>query len=408
MYTCKEGHTLDTGNLVRVCSGEGSLLGFPPICRPIQCDVPVPKPCDNAETDSGSKVAYNEVVTYTCLPGCTLLVGDLSRVCTQEAVLTGTAPRCEEIQCSATLPSPASNVIRESPALVDVGTQAYYSCLQGFTLTDGDLERTCSSDGSLLGNPPVCTETKCDVPQPLQEDNTRRVSAAQVSIGSYAVYECTVGHVVSGQLRMQCQPDGNLGGPLPKCLDGACSVPSPSTDHHVQLVSEPQVPVAADVVYRCNHGYTLQSGNLVRNCQTGGALSGNEPQCVQIRVCEDRRDDCSAVLNGIPNMCSLYGAYSSDCPATCGNCDFNDITCPVTAPSTGDNTVLLNTTTEMFPGQDAVYTCNANTYLVSGNLVRACRLDGSLTREPAYLWSDIRNNVVGQRYADNTSNKSVP
>ncbi|XP_067657728.1 uncharacterized protein [Haliotis asinina] len=379
IYTCKEGYTHASGTLVRVCSGEGALLGYPPKCRPIECDVPVPKPCDNAQTDSGSKVAYNEVVTYTCLPGYTLLVGNLTRVCTQEAVLTGIRPRCEEIQCSASLPSPSSNVIRESPTLVDVGKQAYYSCLEGFTLTDGDLERTCGADGTLLGNAPVCTERKCDVPQPLDEDNTRRVSPAQVSVGSYAVYECTVGHVVSGKLRMQCQPDGNFGLPPPKCLSGACGVPSPSTDRHVQVVSESQVPVAADAVYRCDKGYTLQRGNLFRVCQGDGVLSGQEPQCVKIGVCEDRRDDCSAVLNGVPNVCSAFDAYSSDCPATCGNCGLNDITCPVTAPSTGDNTVLLNTTTKMFPGQAAVYACNGNTSRVSGNLVRACRRNGTLT-----------------------------
>ncbi|XP_048243041.1 uncharacterized protein LOC124151721 [Haliotis rufescens] len=379
LYTCKEGHTLQSGNVMRLCSEGGSLLGHQPKCAPIQCDVPVPSSCDNVETQSGSKVAYNVEVTYTCLPGHALLVGDLSRLCTDGAVLTGRAPRCEKIRCNVPLPSPVSNVVRESPSLVEGGTQAYYSCLQGFTLTNGDLERMCSSDGSLLGNPPICTETKCVVPQPLEADNTQRVSAAEVSIGSYAVYECTVGHVVSGQLRMECQSDGNLGGSLPKCLGGVCSVRSPSTDQHAQVVSGTQVPLATDAVYRCDLGYTLQSGNLVRGCQKGGALSGQEPQCVRIRVCEDRRDDCSPVLNAVPDMCSAFINYSRDCPATCGNCNYNDITCPVPTPSSGDNAVLLNTTTEMSPGQVAVYSCDVNNYLVSGNLNRACRLDGTLT-----------------------------
>ena len=53
-----------------------------------------------------------------------------------------------------------ANAAVQHPNGVEFGSTATYTCDPGFEVSSGDLERTCSSDGTWSGTEPLC-EGEC-------------------------------------------------------------------------------------------------------------------------------------------------------------------------------------------------------------------------------------------------------
>ena len=67
------------------------------------------------------------------------------------------------VRTCANLTDPADGQVTYSPSDTPrfVGTVATYSCEQGFDVVEGDMERTCQSDGTWTGSEPSCQRCKC-------------------------------------------------------------------------------------------------------------------------------------------------------------------------------------------------------------------------------------------------------
>ncbi|CAG2201371.1 CSMD [Mytilus edulis] len=229
-YSCNRGYEVQSGNLERSCQDDKTWSGSPPICAPIVCIVPetvdfatgpadgsynyldkityscntgyevqsgnlepqivcvVPKTVEFAIGPTDGSYNYMETITYSCIPGYEIQSGDLERTCQADGTWCGILPVCVPVSCTDpgngqfTKEKPVSSYIfRDSVT---------YTCLTGYEVQYGDLERSCQADGTWSGNPPVCKislKYLCAILFELMEteDSSEEESDSRSSEGSY-------------------------------------------------------------------------------------------------------------------------------------------------------------------------------------------------------------------------------
>ncbi|KAG7265423.1 hypothetical protein CRUP_000578 [Coryphaenoides rupestris] len=98
-------------------------------------------------------VMIGNTVFFSCRRGY-LLQGSISRTCLPNLTWSGFQPECIAHHCSQPeLPGQADVSAIELPSL---GYTLIYTCQPGFYLAGGSEHRTCRSDGSWTGKPPLC------------------------------------------------------------------------------------------------------------------------------------------------------------------------------------------------------------------------------------------------------------
>ncbi|XP_071134891.1 C4b-binding protein alpha chain-like [Mytilus edulis] len=91
------------------------------------------------------------------------------------------------------------------------GSTVTYACNTGYMYEAGFLTRTCQSDGTWDGVPPVCTGT-CGLP-PTYNFTTQ--SYTGVTSGSIAEFKCNFGYAfTSGSIQHQCFSPNWIGNPV--------------------------------------------------------------------------------------------------------------------------------------------------------------------------------------------------
>ena len=102
--------------------------------------------------DNGAVVIANDVATYSCNAGFTL-VGVSTRQCQSGGVWSDTPPTCGSVDCGEV------QAINNGKFLYSRGTAvssvATYSCNPGYTLV-GTAARTCQPNGMWSASAPVC------------------------------------------------------------------------------------------------------------------------------------------------------------------------------------------------------------------------------------------------------------
>ncbi|XP_064385048.1 sushi, von Willebrand factor type A, EGF and pentraxin domain-containing protein 1-like isoform X4 [Halichondria panicea] len=254
-YRCNTGNNL-VGSVTRSCQTDGTWNGNAPTCqaRAPQCPT-LPPPLNGRVSASGG------TATYTCSTGYTLS-GSSTRTCQTNGAWSGTTPTC--IQCPLLSQPSGGTVTITSRA---PGGIAFYRCNTGNNLI-GSSTRSCQTDGTWSGNAPTCQAPQCST---LLPPLNGRVSAS----GGTATYTCSTGYTLSGFSTRTCVFSGRWSGNAPTCQRVQCPVlPTPTNGG----VLSPSRAVGSFAIYTCNPGYIL-SGSSRRTCLTNGVWSGSQPTC---------------------------------------------------------------------------------------------------------------------------------
>ncbi|XP_064397091.1 uncharacterized protein LOC135343969 [Halichondria panicea] len=146
-YTCNTNFTLVEGAITRECqSSEASGLwsGNEPRCVPM---------CPIFMIEQGTIQITGDSATAECYDGYEVSMGDVVRYCQQNYTWSGTEPQCTLVDCG-TLPDVMNGIVTHEDTVYQ--STAMYMCNSGFTLTDGNSQRTCDINGDWTGEEPTC------------------------------------------------------------------------------------------------------------------------------------------------------------------------------------------------------------------------------------------------------------
>ncbi|XP_063854317.1 CUB and sushi domain-containing protein 1-like [Scylla paramamosain] len=349
------------------------------------------------DTNTGS------TVTYTC-PTDSLLVGNSTRTCLKSGLWSGSAPTCKSLSslsrtcvslcalrctfsnsycpasCSQylervrgfvgerecgrrwTLPPACTRGVLPSPPpphgrVISRGQRsgdtAEYTCEEGYLLT-GAKTVSCQLGGAWSDEAAECKFIDCGLPPDLPNGRITLLNHT-THLGSLAKYSCDPNHWLDGPEQRQCGVDAAWSQEEPACVLVTCAKPTLPADGYVTGYS---FDVGAEVIYHCNEGYRLETGqdgspqpssghertrSMKRTCQISGLWSGNVPSCV----------------------------YTD-----CGH---------VPAPLKGSRDYLNGTT---YLDSQVNYSCTSN-YRIVGQQIRECQEDSQWSGE-APLCQEIR------------------
>ncbi len=226
----------------------------------------------------GNSYAFNAEATYSCDTGFSL-VDNNTRTCTGNGSSTngsfdGEAPTCEGecikiaklcsnilytvITCSP-LSDPSNGTVAYNVESLEFGTQAIYSCDNGFSLV-GNTTRTCTGDGTN-------TTGSFDEEAPTCEGEY------PVNVLKYCMCLCDSRCTPSFHAAIVCHA-------LRHPINGEIEYDGEDTSANN---NRRQIPFGTMATYTCVKGFAL-IGNDIRTCtgdgsSTTGAFSGIDPTC---------------------------------------------------------------------------------------------------------------------------------
>uniref|UniRef100_A0AAQ4RB48 CUB and Sushi multiple domains 2 n=1 Tax=Gasterosteus aculeatus aculeatus TaxID=481459 RepID=A0AAQ4RB48_GASAC len=181
-YSCNQGYQLSLPTVL-TCQGNGNWSGEKPQCfrkwRTPLVNISTPPsynfiiitlslflcvlvfaavfcgdpgmPAQGRREDRG--FTYLSSVSFSCYSPL-ILVGSTRRYCQYDGTWSGTQPSCIAHHCSQPELQAQSDV--RAIELPSLGYTLIYTCQPGFYLAGGSEHRTCRSDGSWTGKPPLC------------------------------------------------------------------------------------------------------------------------------------------------------------------------------------------------------------------------------------------------------------
>jgi hypothetical protein len=153
------------------------------------------------------------------------------------------------------------------------GATAIYSCQTGYVLS-GTATRTCQADGTWSGTTPACTQIDCYQPAGILNG---WVNATYTIWGSIASYTCNSGYSMTGAFTRTCQSDGTWSGTPPICTLVDCGT-APSISNGT-LLNAYATAYNSAATYSCNTGYYFSGFATTRTCQADGTWSLPSPVC---------------------------------------------------------------------------------------------------------------------------------
>ncbi|CAD7078323.1 unnamed protein product [Hermetia illucens] len=149
LYECNSNFKLH-GVSRRLCSEDGTWSHETPSCQEITCDEP--EVSEMVLVDSGTRSVGSEA-KFSCMRG-RYLVGNDTRICQKSGQWTGKSPICKPVDCGLPLPIENGRVIVVNESTI-YGGSAEYHCLPNFNRI-GQFLRKCLEDGKWSGEEPRC------------------------------------------------------------------------------------------------------------------------------------------------------------------------------------------------------------------------------------------------------------
>jgi len=325
------------------------------------------------------------------LTTCTNTIG--GRTCSACPVgYSGTGETgCERRDCGEPA-VPLNATVATAPADYRLGSTVVYSCNNGYTLSAGDLSRTCEPSGpttvALSGNAPVCSPVSCgNVTTP--PNSVLQGTVTSFVFGQSATFVCAPGFQLSGapSLTVACQANGTYASPTGTCERRNCGTLSGPANG---TLSAGDTLFGTTRTFSCNTGYT-RVGAETATCQEDGTWSASAPTC-QIVSCPVPTPPANSALSAgtwsftynetlsytclpgyvaqgsLAQTCQADGSYT----AVAGSCVPRDCG-TLSAPSNG--TISAGATTF---GTVRTLGCNVG-YTLSGSTTRECGADGNWT-----------------------------
>ncbi|VDI66532.1 CUB and sushi domain-containing protein [Mytilus galloprovincialis] len=361
------------------------------LCEPCDsaCDVAVT--CDFPDTvphttnvTSGNE--QGDTITFSCSVGYNKNTGDEVRTCKSDGKWDGSPIVCSPVKC----PNPSAVV--SVTILVQTGSNYLdtitYQCITGHELSSGNLVRTCKEGKLWDGSPPVCIKVTCASPS--------SVAFATISsqTGSKYLdtirYTCNTGYeLTSGIMVRTCKADKTWN-ESPVCSKITCQ--NPSAASFASLETQTGSKYLDMITYKCNTGYELASGNLVRKCKADKQWDGNPPVCAKI-TCQNTWPVAFSTISTTGNKyqdtvtytCNTgYELTSGNLVRTCmenKNWSGNQPVCTITCPDPGESDHVTRQLNGNNPTETVVYKCDSGYDYFSGNTTRVCGSDGQWSGE---------------------------
>lgn len=278
-YSCLKGHKL-LSNGTRVCQIGGKWTGEEPICKYIDCGMPLDLRFGRYSL-LNSSTTYESLVKYECNPNY-ILTGNETRQCTEHATWSGVEPVCKMIDCGPPEIPSGADLIGDTFSIDSV---IEYQCRPGHLMSNGESKRTCGSDGKWTGVPPTCRFIDCGRVTTIFKGEVKYLNGT-TSLGSQISYSCSIGYRVKGFSVRECAVDGKWTGSTPKCEEIRCLPPEKPKNSSVvysgnDRSTSDSFKVGSTVQYRCASGHIV-SGQSLRTCEADGSWDGTQPICVYI------------------------------------------------------------------------------------------------------------------------------
>jgi len=272
-YSCITGHEVKSGNAVRTCGTTKSWSGTKPLCGKVVCG--------NAATTTNGKVAsksyvYQDKATYTCDTGYEKKAGDMVLTCGANKQFVGTKPTCGKVSCGD--PGAIANGAKSGSNYL-YGDKVTYTCIPGYELKAGDLQRTCTPTKAWSGAKPVCGKIGCK--DPGVGPGAARNGSSFV-FGDSLSYWCKTGwNVTSGVPKVSCKSDKTWSGAVLQCGRLSCGHPGKVMNgsiHGKDFLFE------TTLNFTCDKGFEIKSGSSSRKCLADQSWTGTQPKCGKV-VC---------------------------------------------------------------------------------------------------------------------------
>lgn len=269
-YTCDTGFLLK-GASERICLANGTWSGSALKCEPVNCGIP--KDIKHALV-KGEMYTFGEIIIFICKAGY-ILNGFEMRLCRENGKWEEPFPTCKPVNCP--IPARISNghVIG---TMYTYTSAIEYTCDSGYHLSE-NKKRICLANATWTGNKPICKRVKCKDP-PIPKQGKLASTLSEYEPGSVISYSCGKGYELYGKQGRTCREDGTWSGPMPKCNSIQCH--SLGKINH-GFVRTDSVIYGSTAEYVCEEGYQLD-GPETRTCSGDKQWSGSEPSCGAI-VC---------------------------------------------------------------------------------------------------------------------------
>ncbi|XP_076821816.1 sushi, von Willebrand factor type A, EGF and pentraxin domain-containing protein 1-like isoform X2 [Clavelina lepadiformis] len=273
-YVCNEGFILK-GTRTRTCRSDKKWTGTAPTCLEIECFVPRAPSFGSVEPPRYSRVALDEIITYSC-GRRHRLVGTSSAICQEDRAFTSPPPRCQEITCPRrTTPADATPSSLKLRWVVD--DVLSYTCAVGYDFR-GNPSSTCLVTGRWSNDLPNCRIRRC-VHQDVPEHSTANPNKSQWVYGDRVTYTCGRGYELSGSAESRCTSSGRWSDPPPTCTIRSCEHPTPPRNVDIIRPANKMSWVYEDTItYGCSRGFRL-SGAKILSCTEDGTWSHPVPTC---------------------------------------------------------------------------------------------------------------------------------
>ncbi|XP_071491017.1 LOW QUALITY PROTEIN: sushi, von Willebrand factor type A, EGF and pentraxin domain-containing protein 1-like [Diadema antillarum] len=268
-YVCEPGYRL-VGTETRECLADGSWGGASPSCTPVECEVTDAFP--QGSVIRNDTVILGDEVIYSCNPGYEVL-GQTSRICTQDGTLSGETPACIRVTCGP--PPPLLNG-HSSYTSNTFESNATYACDQGYIL-EGSARTSCLANGSWELIYHNCQPVECSLPAVIP-NGAATMNFTQPIFGTVTEYTCEYGYELRGQGIHRCQANGEWSDRAPQCEPVSCGKPPALLNgfHNFSTTT-----FGSRSTYSCYMGYVLV-GNRVRVCQATALWSEVVQSCEPI------------------------------------------------------------------------------------------------------------------------------
>ncbi|KAK7593077.1 hypothetical protein V9T40_007829 [Parthenolecanium corni] len=286
-YHCEDGYELvPEGRAEKICQADGTWSPKElPSCVHVQCPPPENPLFGTALFTSTS---YNSVVSYSCKHAY-MLVGEGTRKCGADRKWSGTAPKCQEIDCGSLGPL-HNGWIENIEAGTGFGASVIFRCEKNMTML-GNASSVCQQNSTWTYQPPLCL-APCVVPK-VQHGNivyavnkTENSTTTDIKLTPLEMSVVKHGTQVTVVCEDRFEPSNNTTpvtcnngtwSYIPKCQPARCKH-LPKIPENGMVIA-PRMDHGTRARFQCYDGYEL-IGNHTTECRYGN-WSSEMPACVE-------------------------------------------------------------------------------------------------------------------------------
>ncbi|XP_014384422.1 PREDICTED: membrane cofactor protein-like [Myotis brandtii] len=308
-YSCKPSGGPDEYSLVGerklICIGHDKWSSNPPECKDACDEIPRYESM-KAKGNPQPPVSSGFEVEYECRPGFRLIV-PLVRPTTTVCQPDGTwAPPLQEACTRKSCLQPAEPLNGHVEGTFQLGTQANYSCNEGYYLLGSPVIHCELSGNDVVWSdePPLCEKILCQPPQQIPNGEFSNSDKDTFEYNEMVTYRCKTSngpdeYSLVGESRLICSGPNKWSSDPPECKVVKCPYPS-LPDGTIVSGFGKKYYYKAEVEFECNQGYSLEGSRKIV-CEANSTWVPEIPRCVK-DACDEipRYESMKAKGNPVP------------------------------------------------------------------------------------------------------------